>query len=256
MQSAKIIAELDKALPRLAVIIPMFNEEMNAERCVLEVTRVLRERGLTSTRLFVVDDGSVDQTAAVLERLEQSGVDFSKVRHPKNRGYGAALVTGARAALEAGFDFGLYMDSDLTNDPELIVDFVSVLGSNKYDIVKASRYVKGGGMRGVPFHRQLITILGNQIASLLFGMGVRDCTNGFRAVRLSLYVDLEFQERGFPMIMEELFLLKKKGARAIEIPYILTSRTDDGGVSKFSYKPSVFWRYLKYALKSVFVQRG
>lgn len=103
-------------------------------------------------------------------------------------------------------------------------------------------------MTGVAAARQWATRTGNWLATRLFSMGIRDCTNGFRGVRLSLVTDTVFRERGFPQIMEELLLLKKRGARAAEIPYVLTAREPGGGASKFSYRPRVVLAYLKYAL--------
>lgn len=233
---------------RLAILIPMFNEQDNAERCVKEVCRVLKT--VPHSKLFIVDDGSHDKTGKILSKCAKRKLPLTVLTHEKNRGYGAAFLTAAREAQKQGFEFGLLMDSDLTNDPALIPRFAGKLASNKYDVVKASRYIPEGGMRGVPWNRQLPTILGNLLASKLFNMGIRDCTNGFHAVRLNLICDTDFQERGFPVLLEELLRLKQKGARATEIPYILTARESEQGQSKFSYRPSVFWKYLKYALRA------
>jgi len=236
----------------LAVIVPMFNEERNAERCVRTVCEVLA-RSVPGGKLFVVNDGSRDGTERVLRGLLEQGLPFRHVGYPDNRGYGAALLAGARAALEEGFEFGLFMDSDLTNDPALIPTFAERFREGRYDLIKASRYMQGGGMAGVPLWRQIPTRAGNWLARHLFGMGIRDCTNGFRAVRLSLLADATFQERGFPQILEELTLLKRKGARAAEIPYVLTARGEGEGESKFSYRPAVVGAYLKHALRAALI---
>jgi dolichol-phosphate mannosyltransferase len=222
------------AKAKLAVIIPMYNEEQGAERCVREVCAVL-SREVPDAKLFVVNDGSKDDTKVVLQALAAFGFPFCLVSYSANRGYGSALLVGAAAALEAGFDFGLFMDSDLTNDPALIPQFERAI-QGPVDVVKASRYIESGGMRGVPLYRQMITRTGNKLASVLFGMGIKDCTNGFRAVRLAMLRD-------------------KQGARATEIPYILTSREEGGGKSKFRYNASTFYRYLKYCVKAAFVRR-
>jgi dolichol-phosphate mannosyltransferase len=237
----------------LAVIVPMFNEERNAERCVSAILPVL-SRDLPSARLFVVNDGSTDRTERILRELLAAGRDFEYVPCDRNQGYGAALIAGARAARAAGFEFGLFMDSDLTNDPALIPRFAERFASGEYDLVKASRYVPGGGMEGVPLRRQLPSRLGNWLAARMFGMGLHDLTNGFRAVRLSMITDVQFRERGFPQILEEMVELKRRGARATEIPSILTSRTDPQAASKFSYRPAVVLRYLKYALAAARVR--
>jgi len=236
---------------KLAVIIPMYNEEGNAEKCIREVCSVLNKK-LPEVKLIVVNDGSKDKTEDILKSLDAEDLPFSFVSHPLNKGYGAGLITGAKEALSQGYEFGLFMDSDLTNDPEIIPEFASKIASGSYDLVKASRYISGGGMEGVPFKRRIITITGNFVASFLFGMGIKDCTNGFHAVRLELIVDIDFKERGFPFLLEELYYLKKKGVRATEIPYVLTSRGADEGVSSFSYTPELIWKYLKYALLASF----
>jgi dolichol-phosphate mannosyltransferase len=230
----------------------MYNEERNAERCVRAICAVLAARAGGST-LFVVDDGSRDGTRGILDALLDPGLPLVVLGTPENRGYGAALLTGARAAAAEGFEFGLFMDSDLTNDPELIPVFVERLATGSWDVIKASRYIPGGGMSGVPIARQIPTRLGNALASRLFGMGLNDCTNGFRAVRLSMIVGHDLRERGFPSILEELLHLKRQGARATEIPYVLTARTS-GDASSFSYRPRVVLAYLKFALLAATVR--
>lgn len=240
---------------KLAVVIPMYNEEQNARRCVDAMLEAIKDN--PSIYLYVVDDGSKDKTHAILTDLlkeKNAGDKFKFVAQNPNAGYGQACLAGARQAHKDGIDFGLFMDSDLTNSPTMISKFYTLLSTNKYDMVKGSRYIEGGGMEGVPQHRQWITISGNALASALFGIGVKDCTNGFRAVRLDMMVSENYSERGFPVILEELYAFKKKGARFAEIPYILTSRQQDQGVSKFNYKPSIFWAYLKYALRAMTVR--
>lgn len=235
------------SLGQLAVIIPMFNEGRNAERCVRAVCGVLSDR-VPGATLYAVNDGSRDCTDEVLRSLEGCGLPFVRVGYAENRGYGAALIAGVEAAHRAGFEYGLFMDSDLTNDPALIPAFAMRFAEGRFDVIKASRYIAGGGMQGVPLRRQLPTRAGNWLATRLFGMGIHDCTNGFRGVRLSLIADVRFHERGFPQILEELLALKRKGARATEIPYVLSARKEGEGESKFSYRPGVVMAYLKYAL--------
>ncbi len=236
---------------KLAIIIPMYNEERGAERCVREVCKVLTE-SLPDSRLFVVDDGSADCTARILQGLEAQQLPLTVVYCPKNKGYGAALLEGAKAARAFSFDFGLFMDSDLTNDPALIPRFEAAIQGD-VDVVKASRYIDQGGMQGVPLYRQAISRWGNVVASALCRVGVHDCTNGFRAVRLSLLANFQFKERGFPSIVEEVYLLKRAGARFTEIPYILTSRLDDQDGSKFRYTAQTFYKYFKYCVLAAFV---
>ena len=103
----------------------------------------------------------------------------------------------------------------------------------------------------VPRYRKLISQVGNYIASILFRIGIKDCTNGFRMVRLELLNGVKFKENDFSIILEELYYLKKNGAMFKEIPYTLTSRRDS--ISHFSYKPKTFYNYFKYLVKAAFV---
>ena len=237
----------------LCIAIPMFNEEANAERCVAAVTAVL-EKLEPGVDLLVCDDGSKDGTVSILKTCAAKYPRFAFVEHGVNKGYGKAIETLGAEARRRGYEFALFMDSDLTNDPALVPRFMALLREG-YDLVKASRYVPGGGMEGVPPERMRVTIWGNRIASALFGMGIRDCTNGFRAVRLSKLEGFTATERGFASIVEELVYLKRAGVRPTEVPYTLTARQKDQGTSKFRYKPSVFWAYFKYALRARFVWR-
>lgn len=239
-------------MKQLAVIIPMYNEEMNAQLCVRSICKVLEEK-LPGSLLWVVNDGSKDKTESILEELSREPLPFKYISHSPNRGYGGALQAGMQAALNAGFEYGLMMDSDLTNDPELIPKFAEMLKEGRYDLIKASRYVKGGGMKGVPIYRQAYTIIGNKIAWFLFGMGIHDCTNGFHAVKLKLVANKSYHERGFSFLLEELYYLKLAGAHCTEIPYTLTARQSCDGASKFVYSIPVLWSYLKYALKAAVV---
>ena len=234
--------------PSLAVVVPMYDEEEQVERCVRLVCAALdSEPG--RTLLIAVNDGSRDGTGDILARLTDELPRLSVATHPANRGYGAALQTGAARAAEEGFDFVLFMDSDLTNDPALIPEFRARMREG-YDVIKASRFVPGGGVEGVPAWRRAVSVAGNAVARTLLGLPIRDCTNGFRAIRTSVLQRMRLEERGFPAIMEELYQARFLARRFCEIPYTLTARNGSQRPSSFSYRPQVFLRYLKYPLRA------
>lgn len=235
---------------RLAIIIPMYNEEKGAEKCISEVIEEIKKIN-ESVKLFVVNDGSKDRTEKNIFKAKAKYKNYLHiVTYKKNKGYGGALQAGIKSAIKEGFTYALFMDSDLTNNPKYIKDFVRVIPKN-YDLVKASRYIKNGKMTGVPLKRKLLSVTASIVARNLFGMGIRDVTNGFRMVRLELLKDVTFHENSFPIILEELYILKRKGARAYEIPNILTSRKNSA--SHFSYNYATMWGYLKYAIKAFFI---
>jgi dolichol-phosphate mannosyltransferase len=198
---------------------------------------------------MVVNDGSRDGTGSILARVQPGEPLLSVVTHPRNRGYGAALRTGIQKATEDGFEYALFMDSDLTNDPGDIPRFVERMRQS-YDVIKATRYSQNGRVEGVPFHRVVISVVGNRVAHFLFRLPVYDCTNGFRAVRTSLLAKIQLTEDKFPIIMEELYWLKFLARSYAEVPVILKDRGKHQRPSSFVYRPRVFWNYLKYPLKA------
>lgn len=235
----------------LAVIIPMFNEEHVAARCVEKVVAVIK-RLKQSTTIVVINDGSTDNTENILqEKLKKYPHYLTVITYKKNKGYGKATQAGIQEAMRQNVTWVLHMDSDLTNDPKYIPIFLQA-ARNDVDCVKASRYIHGSHVKNVPLYRRIISSVGNYMAHFLFGVGIVDCTNGFRLVRTSKIKGLHFKEKNFSIILEELYYLKKRHATFAEIPYTLTARSHS--LSHFSYKPIVFFNYFKYALLSFLYQ--
>ena len=235
---------------RLAIIVPMYNERVGAETCIRQILDVIPQLGLPA-RLIVVNDGSQDGTGALLDQLREQGQDFVVVHKP-NGGYGSAISSGAAAALEQGFDYVLFMDSDLTNPPAHVSRFVTDI-ERGIDLIKGSRFSAGGDMQAVPWRRRVFSVAGNLVAQALFRMGIADCTNGFRAVRTGLFVAMPLRERGFAVILEELYWAKRFGATVASVPTSLSARTEDRRPTLFVYRPRIIWSYLKYALRACFV---
>lgn len=233
----------------LCIIIPMYNEEKGAAACIDAISKEIVKINYR-TQLLIVNDGSTDKTLEILKNKQKQYKKLIIITHLKNKGYGKALQTGIREAVKEHFTYGLFMDSDLTNNPKYIKSFAQLMKEN-YDCVKASRYIKNGKVIGVSWYRRIISILGNSIASKTFAVGINDCTNGFRMVKLELLKKLRFHENSFPIILEEMYYLKKKHAKFLEIPVVLTARKNTK--SHFTYKPVMFYNYFKYTVQAIFI---
>lgn len=231
-------------LPRFSVVVPMFNESAGVERCLRAITTALAAFG-GQWPLVVVDDGSADDTPELLDDLSRRIAGIRVVHHERNRGYGAALRSGALEAHESGAEWVLFMDSDLTNPPGHIGRFVSA-ASDEVDYVKASRYIAGGEVRGVPLRRRIISRAGNLAAARCFGLPLTDVTNGFRAIRVAAFVRMPLREVGFPIIAEEAYWAAKMGLRCREVPTTLGDRDVSLRRSSFSYRPRVLYAYARY----------
>jgi Glycosyl transferase family 2 len=163
-------------MPALSVVIPAYNEEAGiAEiaRRVLTIKNALLQVGIEQLELLVVDDGSRDNTAQRASEVE--GVRL--IRHPKNRGYGAALKTGfcqARGEL-IGF-----LDADGTYPPEYFPQLCQ-LALNGTDLVIGSRM--SGAASQMPFTRRLGNLFFAGLLSLISRQAVTDSASGMRVFK-------------------------------------------------------------------------
>jgi glycosyltransferase involved in cell wall biosynthesis len=153
----------------------------------------------------------------------------------------AALRTGIANALAErgpGFDVVAFMDADLTHAPEDLPRLVAPIAADAADFVLGSRYVPGGHMRGVPWPRRAISILGNAAVRHVLGVPVRDLTSGFRAARAEVFRAIALQEHGFGIQLEGTIKALRAGFRVAEVPITLGVRKN--GYSKMAYTRS-FW---------------
>jgi dolichol-phosphate mannosyltransferase len=232
------------AWPSLGIVVPVYNEGAGIEQAVREIATVAR-RYHGRALVIAVDDGSSDESVTVLRGLEEEIDSLRVCGHGRNAGYGAALQTGASRAADLDLEYVAFIDSDLTNPPEDLLKIGQLLTEgNVY--VKASRFVKGGGMPSVPLSRRLVSRLGNGFARLLFGTPVRDVTNGFRALRTDLFLSWPLQERGFAVIVEELHWALRSGVQPVEFPTVLGSRGEQQRATAFSCGPRTLLSYASY----------
>jgi dolichol-phosphate mannosyltransferase len=225
---------------RLAVVLPMYNEAGNVVGLLERIEAVRDRSGLDLTAL-AVDDGSRDGT---FDRLSESAARFAflrYVRHERNRGMAAALRTGINTALSErgpGYAALAFMDADLTHDPEDLPRLVAPLVEDRADFVLGSRYAPGGRMRGVPWARRAISIVGNQAVRRVLGVPIGDLTSGYRAARADVFRAISLQERGFGIQLEGTVKAHRAGFRVAEVPITLGVRKS--GYSKMTYTRS-FW---------------
>jgi dolichol-phosphate mannosyltransferase len=183
-----------------------------------------------SCQVLVVDDGSQDGTAAVVQSAAQSA-PVTLVSHPRNLGLGAAIQTGLRAACEraVGGDVIVTMDADNTHPPQLILEMEKAVQHGS-EVVIASRYAPGGEEIGLKLHRKLLSLGSSWLMSVFVPVqGVRDYTCGYRAYRAGLlkeafdfYDGALVEETGFTCMAEILLKLSAMRPVAInEVPLVL-----------------------------------
>jgi dolichol-phosphate mannosyltransferase len=130
------------------------------------------------------------------------------------------------------------MDADLTHAPEDLPRLIEPIADDRADFVLGSRYVPGGGMRGVPWARRAISIVGNAAVRRGLGVPIADLTSGFRAARADVFRAIDLKEHGFGIQLEGTVKAHRAGFRVAEVPITLGVRKN--GYSKMAYTRS-FW---------------
>lgn len=163
--------------PQLSVVIPAYNEAEGIAAVLSELDGVLREGGL-AYEILVVDDGSTDQTAAIAGQ-SSAGRDNQRVlEHGINRGYGAALKTGLRAARS---EWVVITDADGTYPNDRIPELAAMMPD--WDMVVGAR--TGDDVR-VPLVRRPAKWALNALAQMLLGTRIPDMNSGLRVFRRDL----------------------------------------------------------------------
>ena len=182
--------------------------------------------------IIAVNDGSLDNTLDILNRLAEQDRKLKVASYSKNVGRGMALRKGFK---ESSGEIIVSIDADLSYDPHYILDFVEVLRAEQdIDLVLASPYMPGGGVQNVPFLRLWISKLGNKILRFAMPNRIYTSTGIFRAYRRKLLDSLELESDGKEIHLEILSKALALGYRVKEIPTILTGRKK--GKSKFKFR--------------------
>lgn len=232
--------------PSLGVVVPVYNEAAGIETGCREIVASIRAYPGRAV-VIAVDDGSADDSAAIVERLSTELEPLELVRHASNAGYGQALRTGAKRALDLGLDYVAFIDADLTNPPDDLLQ-IGALARQGHAYIKGSRFAPGGSIAAVPLRRRAWSQAGNVIARRLFGTSVRDVTNGFRGGRTELLCSWPTRERGFAVIVEEFDYALRARIEPVEFPTSLSARRADQRATTFAYDLPTLWSYLRYPL--------
>ncbi|MBI5209276.1 MAG: glycosyltransferase family 2 protein [Elusimicrobia bacterium] len=226
----------------LSIILPAYNEEGaidGAVRRVLEARKaIIRETDLASVEVIVVDDGSRDRTGDIVARH----ADARLIVHPRNRGYGCALMTGFEAA---GGDYLAFMDADGTIDPQCFVTLYQALKRAGADLAIGGRLHPGSQMPRV-------RVIGNRfyaaVISWLSGVPVTDTASGVRVFSRALLPRLRPLPGGLHFTPAMTARAACMGARIVEAPIPYAERV---GQSKLNVLADGL-RFLRVILGIIF----
>lgn len=228
----------------LSITIPALDEEAGiADICqrVLAIRPRLVAAGVGEIELIVVDDGSRDRTASVAQAIDGVRV----VRHPENRGYGAAIKTGFRASRG---ELLAFLDADGTYPPEAFTEMASAMEQHAADLVVGSRMADPNN--GMPRMRRIGNRFFVALVNLMGRGSITDSASGQRIVRRSVLERLYPLPDGlnFTPVMTTRALHER--IKMIEVPIHYEERV---GRSKLSivhdgrrFLTTILWTVLAY----------
>lgn len=226
VEETKVIVDsttLAKNKPFVVVGIPAFNEEQSIARVILESQKF-------ADAVVVCDDGSSDMTAEIAEKL---GAEV--IRHECNMGYGAALQSLFKRAMNLNADVLVTLDADGQHDPSEVPAVVQPIADGEGDMVIGSRFVDVKGASEMPAYRQLGAKL---IAKLVNGHSkkqVSDAQSGFRAYNRKALECLSLVEVGMGASVEILFGANTHNLKICEVP--TSCKYDNGEVATSTENP-------------------
>ena len=211
-------AEAKKAV---TVVVPCFNEELILPYLANTLRNVARDLEADyNLRFIFVDDGSTDATWASLQRIFGTRPDCAILRHRRNQGVAAAILTGVR---EAGTEIVCSIDCDCTYDPHQLSRLIPMLEPD-VDMVTASPYHRDGLVRNVPRWRLFLSKSLSSLYRLVLKHQLATYTSCFRVYRRSAMEGLQVHEGDFLGVAEMLGRLGLGGARIVECPAVLEVR--------------------------------
>jgi len=207
-------------LPRLSVVVPVYNEEETIE----SIISILHDVPIPM-EIIAINDASSDRSAEVLDRLHAEGQIETVIHQDRNRGKGAAL---RRGIAQATGDIVVVQDADLEYNPHEFGKLLGPIMEGKADAVFGSRFLGGGGRVLYFWHsvgNRFLTLLSNMLTDL----NLTDMETCYKMVRAPVMKSLVLTSDRFGFEPEVTARLAQAKARIWELPISYSGRTYEEG---------------------------
>jgi glycosyltransferase involved in cell wall biosynthesis len=229
---------------KLSVVIPVYDEEATVEELI---SRVRKQP--YNMELIAVDDGSSDDTPAILARLEEEIPELRVFSMGRNQGKGAALNRGFT---EATGDLVIVQDADLEYDPGDYAALLVPLLDGRADVVYGSRFL-GGPHRVLNYHHYLANRSLTALSNIATNLNLTDMETCYKAFRREVLEGLTLKEDRFGFEPEFTARMAGRGYRIYEVPISYSGRDVSEG-KKITWRDGV--RALWVIVRSRFEESG
>ncbi|HJZ46469.1 MAG TPA: glycosyltransferase family 2 protein [Roseiflexaceae bacterium] len=203
----------------LSVIMPCYNEASTLSEILAKVRAIDLDK-----QIIAVDDNSSDDTYAILCQEAAADPNLIVIRHPANRGKGAAVRSGlARASGE----IVIVQDADLEYDPQDYYELVKPIAEGRVNVVFGSRFL--GRHTGMYFWNALGNKALTFLTNFLFNCWISDMETCYKVMRTDIMRDLRLRSNDFRLEPEIAAKVLKRGQRIYEVPVSYLGRTYEEG---------------------------
>ncbi len=217
---------------KLSIVVPVYNEEKGVGPFLTKLKDVIRKNNI-DCEIIIVDDGSKDQTPEEVKKH-----DVTLIQHPYNKGYGAALKTGAR---KSSGDYVLFIDGDGQHDPQDIMNFIP--GFGKYDMIVGERIYDATEPFSRKFSKKIIT----SVANYMSDAKIADLNSGFRAIRRELLLDyIDLLPNSFSFTTTITIICIKSGFDVTYVPVRIKAREGKSKINPFD-----FFRFIILIIRTI-----
>ena len=224
---------------KISVIIPAYNEV----KTIKEIVRRVKATNLVY-EIVIVDDGSVDGTCELLRSMEEEPL-LKIIYHERNRGKGAAVVTGFRNATG---DVFIIQDADLEYDPREYPELLKPIQEELADVVYGSRFL-GKARRSAMFWHMVANKLLTLMTNILYNTILTDMETGYKLFRREVVQNLSIHARRFDFEPEFTAKILKRKFRIFEVPITFNPRDYTEGKKIGMHDAfTAVWTLFKYRL--------
>jgi len=228
----------------VSIILPTLNELENIQKLIPEIIEELEKiDDLQQYQVIVVDDNSEDETENYLKnQIKETPSVFKYLIRKENRSLSESILDGIKYS---DYDYVIWLDADGSMEAKSIVELINVQKKNKSSVIIGSRFVEGGGYKGIEessaggiisASKQVIkskdsvlglilSIIFNKLLLIILNTGVKDITSGFISINKKLIIDNIFLDKNYGeyfIYLVTSLLIRKQNI--IEVGYICKTR--------------------------------
>ena len=222
----------------------MHNEGENVNIMFDRLNKVIKDNKINS-EVILIDDNSKDNTGEICDKIKNKNKNVKVIHRKGANGLGGVFRDGFR---EASGDLIISLDGDLSHEPETIPIFLKKYDETKADLIIGSRFINGGSVE-LPALRVFLSRSCANIARIITGIPVEDCSSGYRLHTREVVKNLNLKSNGFEVHTEIPVKTYLMGYRVDQVPINYKKRVYGSSKLKFL---TMWTKYFKVIVREKF----